>query len=80
MRPGRSTSADNLDRLVRGSLLIEEAQALLEGSAPPLVLAHLQLALDRLHGERVLRRGSALARMIDRRFASIPERSAPAND
>ena len=80
MRPHRYLSAEDLDTLARGSALIEDALRLLNGKAPPPVLAHLQFAIDLLRGEAPLRAGSTAARMIDRQFAAASEPAPPAND
>lgn len=64
MHPRTDTPAD-LDAVAQASVLIEDAQALLQGAGPPLVAAHLQYALDLLRGESRLIAGSLPARRIE---------------
>lgn len=80
MSPRRYLSSEDLDRLARGAMLMEEALRLLDGRAPPAALAHLQFAIDLLRGARPLRAGSATAQAIDRQFAATPRPVPPAND
>lgn len=69
-------SAKDLDRLTRAAALIEEAQRLLDGADHGFVGAHLQHALDLMHGEAPLRPGSPAALRIDRRFARLAANDA----
>lgn len=50
---------------------MEDAQRALEGTGHPVVIAHLQYALDLLRGEAMLVAGSPRALRIERRFARL---------
>lgn len=65
--------------MARGAVLIEETLGLMDGGAPPLVLAHLQFAIDLLRGEGPLREGSAEVRIIDRQFGAASDQVVPVN-
>ena len=53
----RGGSTQQLDLVARASVLIQDAQALLDTMGPTLVAAHLQQALDLLRGEQPLTAG-----------------------
>lgn len=66
--------------MARGAVLMEEALRLMERGAPPLVLAHLQFAIDLLRGEGPLCEGSTSAGIIDRQFDAASNQVVAAND
>lgn len=69
-----------LNLIARVSLLIEDAQRLLDAAGLPLVSAHLQHGLDLLRGEPRLAPDGAAAAWIDDHadlFAAIGHRAPP---
>lgn len=67
MHQPKRPAVPSLDAAARATVLIRDAQALLDSAGPTLVSAHLQHALDLLHGEPRLVSDSAAAAWIDAR-------------